>query len=177
MVNANSNPQKSQLNENELIYHLAKNGPVSIAYQVTDDFENYESGIYSNPEYSTDPQEVNYSVLAVGYNLIVRYYIVKNSWGKDWGMDGYFYIELGSNMCGQADCAIYPFLDDQSIDSQEEADSDDDEDNDEDEEDDDKDDESEEEKNNKNTILDGEDRARINNYLQNFINMMNNNKI
>ncbi|EAR94892.1 papain family cysteine protease (macronuclear) [Tetrahymena thermophila SB210] len=181
--------------ENELIYHLAKNGPVSIAYQVTDDFENYEGGIYSNPECSTDPQEVNHAVLAVGYNLTGRYYIVKNSWGKDWGMDGYFYIELGSNMCGLADCASYPILGDQIIDSQEEADIDDevddeadsddedDEDDDEDSEDDDEDsedddedsedDDEDSEEEDDDSESDNEDRIRINNHQQNFINKMN----
>ncbi|KAL4462565.1 hypothetical protein ABPG74_000395 [Tetrahymena malaccensis] len=134
--------------ENELIYHLANNGPVSIAYQVTDDFENYESGIYSNPDCSTDPQEVNHAVLAVGYNLTGRYYIVKNSWGKDWGMDGYFYIELGSNMCGLADCASYPILDDQTIDSQDNAVSDDDHDHDDDEEEEEEDDDDDDDDNN-----------------------------
>ncbi|KAL4504522.1 hypothetical protein ABPG72_009968 [Tetrahymena utriculariae] len=96
--------------EDELIYHLATAGPVSIAYQVTDDFFKYDGGIYSNPYCSTSPDEVNHAVLAVGYNLTGRYYIVKNSWGEHWGNDGYFNIELGSNMCGLADCASYPIV-------------------------------------------------------------------
>ncbi|KAL4456132.1 hypothetical protein ABPG74_014093 [Tetrahymena malaccensis] len=96
--------------EDELIYHLATAGPISIAYQVTDDFFKYDGGIYSNPYCSTSPDEVNHAVLAVGYNLTGGYYIVKNSWGEHWGNDGYFNIELGSNMCGLADCASYPVV-------------------------------------------------------------------
>ncbi|EAR96460.2 papain family cysteine protease (macronuclear) [Tetrahymena thermophila SB210] len=96
--------------ENELIYHLATVGPVSIAYECTDDFMDYEGGIYSNPSCSKSPEDVNHAVLAVGYNLTGNYYIVKNSWGEDWGINGYFYIELGSNMCGLADCASYPIV-------------------------------------------------------------------
>lgn len=28
------------------------------------------------------------------------YYIVRNSWGTDWGHDGYVYIRLGDDVCG-----------------------------------------------------------------------------
>ena len=32
----------------------------------------------------------------------VPYYIVKNSWGEDFGHFGYIYIKAGSNVCGKA---------------------------------------------------------------------------
>lgn len=53
---------------------------------------------------------MNHAVLAVGYNSTGNYYIVKNSWGEDWGDNGYFYIQKGVNMCGLADCAAYPLI-------------------------------------------------------------------
>ena len=87
-------------------------GPVSIAFQVKGDFKLYTSGVYSNPDCSSSPQDVNHAVLATGYGVEngVAYWYVKNSWSEYWGDEGYFKIERGNNMCGVATCASYPLL-------------------------------------------------------------------
>jgi cathepsin H len=53
---------------------------------------------------------VNHAVLAVGYGTEngMDYWLIKNSWGTDWGMDGFFKIQRGVNMCGIAQCNSYP---------------------------------------------------------------------
>ncbi|XP_069480284.1 pro-cathepsin H [Ambystoma mexicanum] len=84
--------------------------PVSIAFQVTSDFMLYKDGVYKSATCDKTPDKVNHAVLVVGYAQEggLPYWIVKNSWGPHWGMDGYFNIERGSNMCGLATCASYP---------------------------------------------------------------------
>lgn len=71
-------------------------GPVACAMTVDDDFKHYGSGCYENP--GTDP--VNHAVLIVGWDDTQcagdGAWIVKNSWGVDWGMNGYFYIKYGT---------------------------------------------------------------------------------
>lgn len=58
------------------------------------DFQLYTGGIYDG-SCSSDPNDIDHAVLIVGYGSEdgVKYWIVKNSWGTSWGIDGYFYLE------------------------------------------------------------------------------------
>jgi C1A family cysteine protease len=38
------------------------------------------------------PSVGGHAMLIVGYNRLKNYFIVKNSWGSDWGHDGYAWI-------------------------------------------------------------------------------------
>lgn len=46
---------------------------------------------------------INHAVNIVGYGTDeetgLDYWIARNSWGRAWGMDGYFYIQRGINLC------------------------------------------------------------------------------
>ncbi|KAM0000517.1 Cysteine proteinase 3 [Helianthus debilis subsp. tardiflorus] len=46
--------------------------------------------------------DVNHAVVAVGYGVEngIPYWLLKNSWGPEWGLNGYFKMERGKNMCG-----------------------------------------------------------------------------
>ncbi|KAK7808754.1 hypothetical protein U0070_024560 [Myodes glareolus] len=99
-----------QNDEKAMVEAVALHNPVSFAFEVTEDFMLYRKGIYSSTTCHQTPDKVNHAVLAVGYGEQdgVLYWIVKNSWGTQWGDKGYFLIERGKNMCGLAACASYP---------------------------------------------------------------------
>ena len=98
--------------EDSIMEIVATKGPVSIAFQVVNDFRLYHSGVYSSTQCKNGSQDVNHAVLIVGYGTEqgVPYWLIKNSWGPKWGEEGYFKMERGKNMCGLAACASYPLL-------------------------------------------------------------------
>jgi len=103
----------TERNEKELFDAVGKAGPVSVAYQVSSDFRSYRSGVYDSRQCKSGPMDVNHAVLAVGYNSTaanVPYWIIKNSWGTSFGIQGYFWMVRDKNMCGVATCAAYPVV-------------------------------------------------------------------
>lgn len=98
--------------EDELKHAVGIVRPVSVAFQVVGGFHFYKDGVFTSDTCGTTSQDVNHAVLAVGYGVEkgVPYWLIKNSWGADWGVDGYFKMELGKNMCGVATCASYPIV-------------------------------------------------------------------
>lgn len=98
--------------EDELKHAVALVRPVSVAFEVVDPFRSYTGGVYTSTTCGNKPMDVNHAVLAVGYGVEggVPYWLIKNSWGADWGDKGYFKMEMGKNMCGVATCASYPVV-------------------------------------------------------------------
>jgi len=100
--------------ENDLFDAVTNGGPVAVAFQVVSDFQSYRSGVYDSTRCKKGPMDVNHAVLAVGYGTDASsskpYWIVKNSWGTGFGMQGYFYMVRNKNMCGVATCASIPLV-------------------------------------------------------------------
>jgi len=73
--------------------YLNSVGPLSIAVDATD-FQSYDSGILSCNSYSLD-----HGVLLVGYGTEngTDFWIVKNSWGKNWGEAGYVRVSTNAS--------------------------------------------------------------------------------
>ncbi|XP_029378826.1 pro-cathepsin H isoform X1 [Echeneis naucrates] len=91
---------------------VATRNPVSFAFEVTPDFMHYHDGVYTSTKCHNTTDKVNHAVLAVGYGETngTPYWIVKNSWSTTWGINGYFLIERGKNMCGLAACSSFPVV-------------------------------------------------------------------
>jgi len=85
-------------NETAMVAYLAANGPLSICVDAAS-WDSYKSGVYPASSCGTS---LDHCVLAVGYNLPGNYWIVRNSWAADWGIDGYIYLEYGHDTCGLA---------------------------------------------------------------------------
>jgi len=99
--------------EDELVASTYFVGPVSVAYQVVEDFRFYKSGVYQSTNCKSGPKDVNHAVLVVGFDSTpdgIPYYIIKNSWSSDWGMSGYFYMIRNRNECGVATCSSFPLI-------------------------------------------------------------------
>lgn len=79
-------------NPNAIKAWIAKEGPVSACYEVFEDFYAYRSGVY---RHISGPSKGWHCVTVVGYNDTGGYWIAKNSWGTNWGDQGYFKIKYG----------------------------------------------------------------------------------
>nr|AET71138.1 cysteine peptidase isoform b [Sphenophorus levis] len=96
-------------NEQALLEAVGTAGPVAIAINA-DDLQFYFSGIIDDKY--CDPEYLDHGVLAVGYDSENGrdYWLIKNSWGADWGESGYFRFLRGQNICGVKEDAVYPLI-------------------------------------------------------------------
>merc|ERR1719402_14105 len=84
----------------KLVYAM---GAVSTAVYASDTaFQNYAGGIFAGCETDKAP---NHAVAVVGYGTTdggEDFWLIKNSWGADWGEGGFMRIKRGVGMCGIA---------------------------------------------------------------------------
>lgn len=94
------------IDEDQIAANIVQNGPLAVGINA-EFMQTYVGGV-SCP-YICDKQNLNHGVLLVGYGAAgyapgrfkeKPFWIIKNSWGPDWGEDGYYKLCRGHNICG-----------------------------------------------------------------------------
>ncbi|XP_029368289.1 cathepsin O isoform X1 [Echeneis naucrates] len=86
---------------------LVQRGPLAVVVDAVS-WQDYLGGII---QHHCSSQYSNHAVLVVGYDTTgdIPYWIVQNSWGATWGNEGYVYIKIGGNICGECDPCLFSF--------------------------------------------------------------------
>ncbi|XP_058749867.1 zingipain-2-like [Vicia villosa] len=100
-------------NDEQQLLQAVTQQPISVGIDVGSEFQSYKEGVYSG----TCGTPFNHAVTAVGYGVTedgIKYWLIKNQWGKDWGEGGYMRVlrENGDprGQCGIAAHASYPTI-------------------------------------------------------------------
>ncbi|XP_063906827.1 procathepsin L-like isoform X1 [Zophobas morio] len=92
---------------------VANIGPIAAAIDATEALQFYYGGVFFDETCNINESDLDHGVLVVGYGreLQYDYWIVKNSWGVDWGENGFYKsVRNYGNNCGIATHASYPQL-------------------------------------------------------------------
>jgi C1A family cysteine protease len=95
----NKNTSVKLLHDIESVkYEIVENGPVTAGMRVYDDLYLNDGKKIYEPGPRAKPSE-KHSVILVGYGVELgrNYFIIQNSWGKDWGNGGYF--KMWADVC------------------------------------------------------------------------------
>ncbi|XP_032494842.1 cathepsin W [Phocoena sinus] len=107
--------------EQSIARYLATQGPITVTINMKL-LQQYQKGVIKATPTTCDPRFVDHSVLLVGFGKSksvegrqaeaissrsrphprhsIPYWILKNSWGANWGEEGYFRLHRGSDTCG-----------------------------------------------------------------------------
>ncbi|KAM4845394.1 cathepsin W isoform 2-T2 [Thomomys bottae] len=107
-------------NEEIIAQYLATQGPITVTINKVL-LKHYQKGVIKATSTTCDPRHVDHSVLLVGFGKgkeektkqaktvssqscrprrPTSFWILKNSWGTQWGEKGFFRLHKGSNACG-----------------------------------------------------------------------------
>ncbi|MGI8787603.1 MAG: C1 family peptidase [Pyrinomonadaceae bacterium] len=75
---------------------LIKHGPLAMPMQADHCFDVYKSGVFNAHHSST----INHVVVLIGWDDEKKAWLIKNSWGKNWGEGGFAWIKYESNNIG-----------------------------------------------------------------------------
>jgi len=88
-------------NEQQLMEFVYSQSPVVICLDAAQNgFLYYTGGVISQQE--CPGTSLDHCVELVGWDVVdgVSAWKIKNQWGPDWGLDGFAYLQMGTNTCG-----------------------------------------------------------------------------
>lgn len=106
---------KLKMNEESIMYEIFKRGPVTATIKVYEplrkkelhkNFYYYKSGIFGQG-WKKEPKEYDgyHAISIIGWgeansskDKVVKYWIIRNSWGTEWGNKGYGKVLRGTNL-------------------------------------------------------------------------------
>jgi C1A family cysteine protease len=115
-ISGHETPTKSK-NETAMQAYVANTAPLSVAV-AADTWQDYLNGVITTHDQCGCAKcHVDHAVIADGYNNMtlangtsVEYWIVRNSWGSNWGEKGYVYVQRGANVCLIADSPTSSYI-------------------------------------------------------------------
>jgi C1A family cysteine protease len=75
---------------------LCQYGVLATTINATKMFSHYKSGVFDEK----DPGQINHAISIVGWDDSKKAWLIRNSWGTWWGMEGYAWVDYGSNKVG-----------------------------------------------------------------------------
>jgi cathepsin X len=91
--------------EQEMMQEIYQRGPIACGIAVTDEMEDYVSGIFED---TTGDYNITHEISIVGFGEEdgTPYWLIRNSWGTHWGIDGFMKLVRGkNNLAIETDCA------------------------------------------------------------------------
>lgn len=80
----------------ELKAAIVAHGPLAASVRATRAFQHYTGGVFDE----RDSGSTNHIIVLAGWDDSKGAWHLRNSWGADWGEDGYMWIKYGSNSVG-----------------------------------------------------------------------------
>jgi len=90
--------------EDSIKRELVQGGPLVMSFEPKEDFMYYKGGVYKSgaEQPHQEWEQVDHAVLLIGFGQDqgANYWQLQNSWGNDWGEDGYFRMARGIDESG-----------------------------------------------------------------------------
>ena len=88
--------------EDSMSDYILTTGPLSVLVD-SSTWETYQGGVFAE-DCGTN---TDHAVQIIGVDTEKGYWIVRNSWGSQWGVDGYAYVKMNGNYCDISSAATY----------------------------------------------------------------------